>query len=311
MTIIEGIEGFPKDRYAVVTSGTFDGVHYGHRKILKKVVSAAKKNNGISAVLTFWPHPRFVLGKNGELKLLSTFEEKVSLISEVGIDFVVKIPFTLEFSKYSSSRFIKEILVDGLATNELVIGYDHRFGKNREGSFEYLKANSSVYGFKVKEIPAQDIDHISVSSSKIRQALLDGDIDVSNQYLGQPYQLTGRVVEGEKIGRSLGYPTANIKVDEEYKLVPGDGVYAVTLIIDQKLHKGMLYIGPRPTLDGINRTIEVNIFQFNRDLYGQNITVNFIRNIRGDIKFNSLEDLKQQLALDQDAALDILKDHPE
>ena len=293
----------------VVTSGTFDGVHYGHRKIFKRLVQLARANNGKSVVLTFWPHPRFVLGKNN-LKLLSTLEEKTQLIADEGIDYFVKIPFTREFSQLTSSEFIQQILVEGVGTNILVIGYDHRFGKNREGSFDYLKEHSKEYGFEVEEIPAQDIDNISVSSSKIRRALQDGQISIGNDYLGRPYSFSGTVVGGEKIGRSLGYPTANINIEEEYKLVPADGIYAVEVKVKNRNYRGMLYIGPRPTLNGKDKTIEVNIFDFSDDIYDERITVDLIQRIRGDARFDSLEELKNQLTLDKAATLEIFEDYP-
>jgi len=308
MKVIEGIEDFPRDQFLVVTSGTFDGVHYGHKKILRRVKELASANNGKSAVLTFWPHPRFVLKKDEtELKLLSTLNEKIKLIANEGIDYFVIIPFTKEFSQYSSSRFINEIIAKSLGTDVLVIGYDHRFGRNREGSFEYLKEHSSEFGFKVEEIPEQDIDHIAVSSSKIRNALLEGQIDVGNEYLGQPYTLSGKVVEGEKIGRELGFPTANIHVEESFKLIPADGIYAVELLVRKNNCQGMLYIGPRPTLNGRERTIEVNIFDFEEDIYNENVEVSFIKQIRKDKRFDNLDQLKDQLGNDRIEALKILQ----
>ncbi|MEQ9425721.1 MAG: bifunctional riboflavin kinase/FAD synthetase [Cyclobacteriaceae bacterium] len=307
MRIIENLKDFPKDQYSVVTSGTFDGVHFGHQEILHRVVQTAKDHNGLSSVLTFWPHPRFVLSKDStDLKLLTTFQEKAQLIEKAGIDFIVKIPFTKEFSKYSSSRFIEEILVEGLNLNKLVIGYDHRFGRNREGSFEYLKENSSQLGFEVEEIPEQDIDDIAVSSTKIREALLAGDIKTGNEYLGRSYSIKGTIIEGEKIGRKIGYPTANIHVDESYKLIPGDGIYAVRSTIEESAYDGMLYIGPRPTLNGQHRSIEVNLFDFDRDIYGKEIEIQFIEAIRKDAKFENLEQLSQQLNKDKEIALKLL-----
>jgi len=307
MKILNGIDDFPKDQYVVLTSGIFDGVHFGHQKILRRVSELAKSHNGISAVLTFWPHPRFVLHKQSDdLKLLSTLLEKQFLIAEQHIDFLIKIPFTHEFSQYSSLRFIQEILVEGLGVNKLVIGYDHHFGRNREGGFAYLKKNSLRYGFEVEEIPKQDIDNMAVSSTKIRQALTDGNVDLSFEYLGRPYSVTGKVVVGLKIGRQLGFPTANLEVSEQYKLIPADGIYAVFVKVNNKSYKGMLYIGPRPTLNGGSRTIEVNIFDFEDDIYGQNITVDFIKRIREDSKFSDLTLLKKQLSKDKQEALNIL-----
>ena len=307
MKILNGIADFPKEKYVVLTSGIFDGVHFGHQKILKRVSEIAKDSNGVSAVLTFWPHPRFVLKKQSDgLKLLTTLVEKELLISDQHIDYLIKIPFDIEFSQYSSLRFIKEILVDGLDVDKLVIGYDHHFGRNREGSFEYLKENSAEYGFEVEEIPEQDIDNIAVSSTKIRRALSEGNVDLSLEYLGRPYSITGKVIEGLKIGRELGFPTANIEVSESYKLVPGDGIYAVQVTITNKTYKGMLYIGPRPTLNEGGRTIEVNIFNFEENIYNQTITVDFVKQIRKDSKFLDLNLLKDQLAKDRQEALKLL-----
>src|SRR5688572_29127909 len=248
MKIYHGIDDFTQLQYAVVTSGTFDGVHIGHQKIFSRLREIASRNFGETVVLTFWPHPRLVLHPEDEsLKLLNTFEEKADLLKDQGIQHLIRIPFTKEFSQLSSEQFIQEILVKTIGTRKLVIGYDHRFGHNREGSFEQLKINGPRYGFEVEEIPRQDVDHVGVSSSKIRKALEDGDIDTATHLLGRPYSLTGRVVMGDKLGRLLGYPTANIEIDTKFKLVPADGIYAATAQHEHDLYKGMLYIGNRPT----------------------------------------------------------------
>src|SRR5690606_20226242 len=212
-------------------------------------------------VVTFWPHPRLILYPDDDsLKLLSTFEEKVKHFEELGIDQVVRIPITKDFSQLSSDAFIRKVLVEKIATRYLVIGYDHRFGKNREGSFEYLNENADKYGFQVEEIPRQDIDHVGVSSSKIRHALEEGDIFTANEYLGRPYQLAGKVVQGDQLGRSWGFPTANLMIPDRYKLIPKDGIYACRVQWKGQRYDGMMYIGVRPTLNGIQRNIEVNIF---------------------------------------------------
>src|SRR5689334_16610983 len=223
MKIYHGIDDFVRLNYAVVTSGTFDGVHVGHQKILSRLRETAGKNGGETVVITFWPHPRLVLHpEDTSLKLLNTFEEKAALLKAQGIHHLVRIPFTKEFSQLSSEEFITQIIVNTIGTRKLVIGHDHHFGKNREGSFEQLLADGPKYGFAVEEIPRQDIDHVGVSSTKIRQALEEGDIDTATHFLGNFYSLTGRVVMGDKLGRLLGYPTANIEVDTAYKLVPAD-----------------------------------------------------------------------------------------
>jgi riboflavin kinase/FMN adenylyltransferase len=308
MKIYHGIDDLSRLNYAVVTSGTFDGVHVGHQKILARLQEIATRNNGETVVITFWPHPRLVLHpEDDSLKLLNTFEEKAALLKEQGIQHLVRIPFTKEFSQYTSEEFIQKILVDTIGTKKLVIGYDHRFGHNREGSFEQLKLNAPKYGFEVEEIPRQDIDHVGVSSSKIRKALDEGDIDTATHFLGQPYALTGRVVMGDKLGRLLGYPTANIEVDTKYKLIPADGIYAVTLLHEHTTYKGMLYIGNRPTVNGTKRNIEVNIFDFEKDIYGESLTLYFHKLIRGDARFNDLEELKVQLAIDKQDALRMLE----
>jgi riboflavin kinase / FMN adenylyltransferase len=304
MKIYHNLDDFNSLPYAVVTSGTFDGVHLGHQKILNRLKEVAIKNNGETVVITFWPHPRLVLYPNDtKLKLLNTFEERVELIKEQGIDHLLRIPFTKEFSNISSETFIREILVEKIGTRKLVIGYDHHFGKNREGSFEQLKINGPRLGFEVEEIPKQEVEQIGISSTKIREALEAGDVAAAHALLGRPFSLSGRVVAGEKLGRMLGFPTANIDVDSNYKLIPAQGIYAVTVQHHQTVYNGMLYIGQRPTVGGLHQTIEVNIFDFDQTIYGESLRINFIHNIRADIKFNDLEALKRQLGLDKVAAL--------
>jgi riboflavin kinase / FMN adenylyltransferase len=308
MKIYHGIDDFSKLDFAVVTSGTFDGVHLGHQKIFSRLREIATRHHGEIVVLTFWPHPRLVLHPEDEsLKLLNTFEEKAALLKNQGIQHLIRIPFTKEFSQLTSEQFIQKILVDTIGTKKLVIGYDHHFGKNREGSFEQLKLNGPKYGFEVEEIPRQDVDHVGVSSTKIRKALEEGNIDVANHFLGTPYSLTGRVIAGDKIGRLLGYPTANLEIDSKYKLIPMDGIYAVTVQHEHNTYGGMLYIGYRPTINGTKLNIEVNIFDFNQDIYGESLTVYFHKLIRGDMKFSDLEKLKDQLKTDQEDSLKVLQ----
>ncbi len=308
MKIYHGIDDFSTLPFAVVTSGTFDGVHLGHQKILSRLHEIARQHKGETVVITFWPHPRLVLQPEDEsLKLLNTFEEKAERLRQQGVQHLVRIPFTKEFSQMSSEAFITDILVKRIGTRKLVIGYDHHFGKNREGSFEQLKLNAPHYGFEVEEISRQDIDNVGVSSTKIRKALESGAIDVANHFLGSAYQLTGRVVPGDKLGRLLGFPTANIEMDSKFKLVPADGIYAVTVNYQHTVYKGMLYIGNRPTVHGTKRNIEVNIFDFNKDIYGDAITVSFHHLIRSDSKFSDLEGLSRQLALDKIEALRLLQ----
>lgn len=309
MKIYHSIEDFSRLPFAIVTSGTFDGVHVGHQKILARLRELALKYNGETVVITYWPHPRLVLHPEEQhLKLLNTFEEKAALLKAAAVHHLLRIPFTKEFSQLSSEQFIREVLVNTIGTKKLVIGYDHHFGRNREGTFESLQTNASLYGFEVEEIPRQDIDHIAVSSTKIRQALEQGEVDVASQLLGHPYQLTGRVVIGDKLGRMLGFPTANLEIEFPFKLIPVDGIYAVRVIHENAHYPGMMYIGNRPTVSGQRRNLEVNIFDFDRQIYGESLTVEFIKLIRADFHFKDLEALKNQLQLDKQAALTILKE---
>ena len=307
MKIFEGLANFVPVKNAVVTSGTFDGVHLGHQKILKRIRDIADQCNGETVLITFWPHPRLVLFPHEHnLRLLSTFEEKAKLLREYGIDYLVTLPFTKEFSEMSSEDFIQKILIEKIQTKKLVIGYDHRFGKNREGSFEYLKENIQKYHFELEEIPREDIDHVGISSSKIRKALEIGNIETANEYLGRDYELNGIIIKGQQLGRSIGFPTANIYIPNDYKLVPCDGAYAVKVNVEGKVYDGMLNIGMRPTVNGTSRTIEVNLFDFNGDLYDLRVCVYFKAYLRPEVKFLNLEVLKAQLENDKKKAIEIL-----
>ena len=310
MKIHQGNTSFEPPRAAVVTSGTFDGVHIGHQKILGRLKELAQETGGESVVVTFWPHPRMVLRPDEPpIQLLTTFEEKLELLEKEGIHHLVQIPFTKEFSQLSSDAFIRQVLVDKIGTHHLVIGYDHHFGRNREGSFEYLKEHAHEYGFAVEEISRQDIDRVGVSSTKIRRALEEGDVHIAHEYLGRPYRLTGMVVKGDQLGRDLGYPTANLKIESPHKLIPVDGIYAVHAWHQQRRYDGMLYIGHRPTIQGKTRNIEVNIFDFDQAIYGDELRVDLLEYIRGDMTFDALEELSAQLAQDKLAAQTLLKDH--
>ena len=308
MQIIDHIEDFHRPDHAVVTIGTFDGVHLGHQTILKRLVFEAKKNKGKSVLITFWPHPRFILKKDVEsLKLLSTFVEKAQLVADLGVDYIIKIAFTPEFSNLSAHQFVEEILVNGVGTKQLFIGYDHHFGNNREGNIHFLKENASKYGFVVNEISKQEIDHVGISSTKIRNTLNNGEIHLANSLLGRNYELSGYVVDGEKKGRQINFPTANIEIGEDYKLLPSDGVYAVRVKVKEMVYDGMLNIGFKPTVSGMNRTIEAHLFNFDEDIYGEHISVEFIKSLRKEIKFETIEDLKNQLYKDREDALKVLK----
>jgi riboflavin kinase/FMN adenylyltransferase len=307
MKIYEGLSNLPNIPNPVVTSGTFDGVHLGHQKILIQIKESARQLKGETVLITFWPHPRLVLyPEQHNLRLLSTFEEKTKLLEQFGVDHLITIPFTHEFSQMSSREFIEKVLVEKIKTKKLIIGYDHRFGKNREGSFEYLQANSAEFGFEMEEISRQEVDEIGVSSTKIRKALEEGDLETATGYLGRPYELTGIVVKGKQIGRSIGFPTANIQIQTDYKLIPKEGVYAVEAEIDKISYRAMLNIGMRPTVDGNQQTIEAHLFDYEGDLYEKQLTVKLKYFLREEQKFENIEALKAQLIRDQELAKSLL-----
>ena len=308
MKIYHGIEDFKPVKNAVVTSGTFDGVHLGHQQILQRLQEVARRIDGETVLITFWPHPRLVLFPDQQdLQLLNTFEEKAELLRNFGIEHLLRIPFTREFSRLSSTEFIRQILVDTIGTKKLVIGYDHRFGRNREGSFEHLVGHAHEYGFEVEEIPRQEVDNVVVSSTKIRHALLEGDMPLASELLGRPYSISGRVIRGQKIGRIMGFPTANIEIDNPHKLIPSHGVYAVRVKHEGEHLEGMMNIGFRPTVDGKTLSLEVNIFNFHREIYGDTLTLDFIGRIRSEKPFPDIDSLKAQLILDKDAARRLLE----
>lgn len=307
MKVYTNIDDFKDVKNPVVTTGMFDGVHLGHQKIISRLKEIAQENNGETVLLTFYPHPRMVLfPEDNELKLLNTQAEKIELLEKYGVDHLIIYPFTKEFSRLTSVEFVRNILVNKIKTKRLVIGYNHHFGRNREGSFEHLKEYGPVYGFEVEEIPAKDIDHVEISSTKTRNALLAGDVKTANSFLGHSYSINGTVIEGLKLGRTIGYPTANILVDDTYKLIPGDGIYAVKVKSDDAMFDGMLSIGNNPTVEGKGRSIEVNIFDFDATIYGQHITIYFIERLRDEMKFSNLEELKVQLLKDEKDSHQIL-----
>jgi riboflavin kinase / FMN adenylyltransferase len=308
MKIYEGLYEYIPNSHAVVTTGTFDGVHLGHKKIIRRLNEIADKNNGESVIVTFDPHPRAVLfPEQKDLKLLSDKTEKIQLLKDAGVQNLIIIPFTKAFSDISSLSFIQDIIIEKIKTKHLVIGYDHKFGKNREGSFEYLKENADAFGFQVEEISAKLINENNISSSKIRKALESGDLQSANQFLGYDYFLSGTVVTGKQVGRTIGFPTANVRVSEQYKLIPQIGVYAVKVLVGNNIYKGMLNVGYNPTVSNEKiKTIEVNILAFNRDIYGEAIKIFFIHRMRDEMKFNGLDELKTQLAKDRDIALKLL-----
>ena len=307
MKIYHQLADFHPPRYSVVTSGTFDGVHLGHQKILGRLKELAERKQGETVLLTYWPHPRLILQpEDNSLRLLTTLTEKVKLLEELGVDHLIILPFTKELSQMSSEEFIREILVEKIQTKTLVIGYDHKFGKNREGSFEYLQSHSHLFGFDMEEISRQDVDDLAVSSTKIRTALAQGDISTASKYLGRPYFLSGQVVKGQQIGRSIGFPTANIHVVDNYKLLPRDGAYAVYAEVGANRCKAILNIGDRPTVDGKKKTIEAHLIDFDGDVYGQELSIHFQEFLREEEKFENLDALKNQLVIDRERAIFIL-----
>jgi len=307
MRIYHNINDFKPIQNAVVTIGTFDGVHIGHRKIIAKLQELAAEISGETVILTFFPHPRMILHpEDQDIKLITTINEKAELLEGLGIDHLIVTPFSRDFSNLSALEYIHDVLVARIGVKKIVIGYDHRFGKDRKGGLEDLQRLSKEFEYDVIEIPEQDINDVAVSSTKIRAALLNDEVDLANQYLGYSFFISGRVIRGDQIGRQIGYPTANILVGENYKLIPADGIFAVTVNVGDNTYKGMAYIGHRPTINGMSRNIEVNIFDFDKDIYDQNIRLNFHHFIRSDIRFNSLDELKLQLAKDREDVLKML-----
>lgn len=308
MKIYTSIESFRKVENPVLTTGTFDGVHVGHQKIINQLNEIAGKVGGESVLLTFFPHPRMVLFPHDDsLKLLSTQEEKIYRLEKAGLQNLIVFPFTKEFSRFTYVEYVRDILVNKIGVKHLVIGYDHHFGRNREGSFDQLSELASVYDYKVEEIPALTVDDVKVSSTKIRKAIQEGEVDQAYDFLNYHYSLKGIVVEGNQIGRELGYPTANIQMVDRYKLVPGDGVYAVKVKLMNESFHGMMNIGYRPTVSGEQEhRIEVHILDFNQDIYGKIIEVEFINRIRNEMKFETRNQLMEQLKSDKQQALNIL-----
>lgn len=306
MVIVQNILKYDKQHETVITIGTFDGVHVGHRMILKRLLSNTENTPLKGTLLTFFPHPRIVLQKDSDIKLLNTIDEKTKILDNLGLDQLIVHPFTKEFSRLSATEFVRDLLVNKLRAKKVVIGYDHRFGRNRNANISDLIAFGNTFDFDVDEIPAQEIDAISVSSTKIRRALEDGDIETANRFLGYQYMLTGVVKKGKGIGRQLNFPTANLFIEESYKLVPKNGAYVVNSDIDGKIVSGMMNIGYNPTVNGTKRSIEVHFFDFEKDLYDQTIQVNMLQRIRDEQKFDSVEELQKQLEKDRKVSISVL-----
>jgi riboflavin kinase/FMN adenylyltransferase len=307
LKILTDLASFHEKAPSYVTIGTFDGVHIGHQKVLKKLVKSAKKNNASPILLTFFPHPRMVLQKEIGIKLINTIDERIKLLEKTGIETLVIYPFNEEFANQTALHFVRNILVNKLNIKKLFIGYDHRFGKNREGDFEHLKEYGHTYNFNVKEISKLDINNIGVSSTKIRNAIENGDILKANKYLGYNFMLTGKVVEGRNLGEKIGFPTANLNIKESYKLLPKTGAYIVKSNIDDEVVFGMMNIGYRPTLKGKHQTIEIHFFNFNKNLYHNTIQVEILNFLREEQKFESVQNLKNQLKTDKQNALKYIR----
>ena len=299
MKIYQSTINFSTNRKTIITIGTFDGVHLGHQSILKKLAEA--KENGIyeTLLLTFFPHPRMVLQQDTSIKLLNTIDEKAELLDKFGIDNLIIHPFDSAFSNLSAEEFVKEILIDRLNIHKIIIGHDHRFGKNRTADISDLILFGKKYGFEVEQINAHEIDEIAISSTKIRKALMEGNIKLANQFLGYSYFISGKVIEGKKIGRTLGFPTANIQINESYKLLPKNGVYIVSSEINDILYFGMMNIGNNPTLGENEQSIEVHYFDMSENIYNKKLKISILEHIRDEQKFNSLTELQAQLEKDK------------
>ena len=306
MKIYRSIEDYDEDKRSVVTIGTFDGIHLGHQEILSRLIESSKNKDLNSVVLTFFPHPRIILNKYNEVKMIDTLDEKIIHLNEIGIDSLIIHPFDRNFSLLSANQFIKDFLVDKLKIKHIIIGYDHRFGKGREASVTDLKNYANDYDFTVEEIKAQEIEKITVSSTKIRNSINQGDIKTTEKYLGRSFNLTGKIVKGDGLGKKINYPTANIFIEETYKIIPKDGVYLVETIIKDELFNGMMNIGHRPTIGKNVKSIEVHLFNFNEDIYGQVISIKMISKIRDEKKFSSIQALKEQLVKDENYCLKLI-----
>jgi riboflavin kinase/FMN adenylyltransferase len=308
LKLFESIHEFHSNKKTILTLGTFDGVHIGHKKILERLSQNTENGKYESLVLTFFPHPRMVLQEKSEIKLLNTISEKSKLLEASGIENLVIHPFNESFSRLTAEEFVHSILVDQFHIHKIIIGHDHRFGRNRTANIDNLIAFGAEYGFEVEQISAQEIQDVSVSSTKIRKALQDGNMALANEYLGYPYFLTGEVVKGKQLGRTIGFPTANVQIEEEYKLIPKNGVYVVKVFIEQKEVFGMMNIGFNPTVNGQKQTIEVNLFDFDADIYGQKLEVSLLKYLRDEQKFGSVDLLKEQLNQDKKTALEFVSE---
>ncbi len=300
MKVYQSINSYDgSSRETVITIGTFDGVHIGHQRIIEMLNLLKNKESEDSLILTFFPHPRRVLDQSNDIKMLTTLEEKIELLDHFGLDRLIIEPFTREFSRLTALEFVRDILVNQLHLKKLVIGYDHHFGKNREGNFEQLAEYGELYDFEVVEIPAQEIQDVAVSSTKVRKAIEIGDMETANTYLGYPYRLTGTIVSGKGLGRKMSFPTVNLSIVEDYKLIPLKGVYVVRTMVGDKQVFGMMNIGYRPTVGGQGQTIEIHLLDFDGDLYGSKMQIEILSRLRDEQKFESMDELGSQLKKDE------------
>jgi len=303
LKLFHSINDFQSTKKTILTLGTFDGVHIGHKKILERITQNTENGKYESLVLTFFPHPRMVLQEKSEIKLLNTISEKTELLEATGIENLIVHPFNESFSRLTAEEFVHTILVDKFQIQKIIIGHDHRFGRNRTANIDDLIAFGKEYDFEVEQISAEEIQDVSVSSTKIRNALKEGNMALANEYLGYNYFLNGTVVKGKQLGRTIGFPTANIYIEEDYKLIPKIGVYVVQAVVNEEIVYGMMNIGFNPTVNGDKQTIEVHLFNFNKDIYDQNIKISLLHYIREEQKFGSVDALKAQLHQDQIEAL--------
>ncbi len=307
MKVHYSIDQLPVFKNAVITIGTFDGVHSGHQQIITTLKEAAAKAGGESVIITFHPHPRKVVSSAVTgVRLINTLKERIELLEKTGIDHLVVVPFTEYFANQSAEEYISDFLIDKFHPQTIIIGYDHRFGRERIGDYKLMEDKADVYNYNLMEIPEHLLDAVKVSSSNIRQAILHSNIDEANKLLGYNFFFEGEVVHGDKIGRTIGYPTANLKSTDEEKIVLGDGIYAVYIEVQGIRYKGMMSIGFRPTVNGKKRVVEVNLFNFEKDIYGQVIRVIVIKHLRSEVRFNGLEELKQALHKDKENSLAVL-----
>lgn len=311
MNIYNNVSEFDPSIPTVVTIGTFDGVHLGHRKIIQRLIDSAKKQSLQTALLTFYPHPRMVLQQSDDLKLINTIDERKHILKETGLEHLIIHPFTLEFSRLTARAYVEDILVKGLNAKKIVIGYDHHFGRNRTADINDLKAFGEEFNFEVDEISKQDIEDVAISSTKIRKSLENGNLEKANEFLSRPFFISGEIVKGKRLGRQMGYPTANLKISESYKLIPREGVYVVVSEIGGQRYYGMMNIGTNPTVGGQNQSIETYFFDLDKNLYEMHLQIQLLKRIRSEMKFENLDALIKAMKADEAFAQDFIKNYHE